>query len=385
MFDQTHFRAGSVWGRSALALVTTVAAIQAGARGAEQEPVIVEAIADGVAYLKGRQLPDGTWVELRHALGETSLAGLALVAGGERRDSPVVRAAAAQVRALAADSRQTYEVSLAVMFLDTLGEEIDSELIRNLGHRLAAGQCDDGSWSYQLDRGQARGDNSNTQFAALACWICRRHGADVDAAIGRVDGYFRTTANAEGGWGYRPGDRSTPSMTCAGLVALAARQGMALRRDREANHPLEGEQQRDDAAPRQPLEAGGDPVVRAALEYLERSLEDHANAPSPWGLYLYWSLERVGVIYGIDRIGELDWYVWGGRRLLREQAPDGSWGGKSVQTSFAILFLARANVASDLTTALEGWAGGKRPPRSGFMRVDRGRGDAAAAGQPPAE
>jgi hypothetical protein len=372
--DRTCHRSRRVWGRSARALLLALVTIPAGPRGGAEEPVIVEAIADGVAYLKSRQQPDGSWNEQGHPLGETALAGLALVAGGERRDAPVVRAAAAKVRALAVESRQTYDVSLAAMFLDTVGEEIDSELIRTLGHRLEAGQCTDGSWSYQLDLGQPKGENSNTQFAALACWICRRHGAAIDAAIGRVDGYFRASANAaEGGWGYRPGDGSTASMTCAGLVALAARQGMVLRRGRDAEHPLEGEQQRDDAAPRQPLEAGGDPVVRAALDYLGRQIGDEPSRGFGWGLYFYWSLERVGVIYGIDQIGGVDWYVWGGKRLLRAQKQDGSWEGKHVQTAFAVLFLARANVANDLTTALEGWAGGKPPPRSGFMRIDRGR------------
>jgi len=349
---------------------------------------IVAAIKEGVGALKEMQRPDGSWSEQGHPLGETALAGLALVAGGERRAHPDVGAAVRVVRELSATCRQTYDIALAAMFLDVIGDEADSERIRDFGRLLATGQCADGSWSYQLERGQRSGDNSNTQFAALACWICRRHGADLDATLGRVDGYFRATANhGPGGWGYKPGTGSTESMTCAGLVALAARQGLLFQRAREAKHPVDGEQQQDDGPPRQPLAAGGDPVVSEALAFLGRKLRDNADGEERWGLYFYWSLERVGVIYGINLIDGVDWYEWGSGRLLREQQPDGSWEGKGVETSFAILFLARANVAADLTTAIEGWAGEKPPARNGFLRVDRGRKPARgpAMDGPPAE
>lgn len=349
---------------------------------------IVAAIKEGVDALKEMQRPDGSWNEQGHPLGETALAGLALVAGGERRGHPDVGAAVRVVRELSATSRQTYDIALAAMFLDVIGDEADSERIRDFGQLLATGQCADGSWSYQLDRGQRSGDNSNTQFAALACWICRRHGADLDATLGRVDGYFRATANhGPGGWGYKPGNGSTESMTCAGLVALAARQGLLFQQAREANHPVDGEQQQDDGPPRQPLAAGGDPVVNEALAFLGRELRDNADGEERWGLYFYWSLERVGVIYGINLIDGVDWYEWGSGRLLRDQRPDGSWEGKGVETSFAILFLARANVAADLTTAIEGWAGEKPPARNGLFRIDRGRKPARgrAMDGPPAE
>src|SRR5262249_45899420 len=77
-------------------------------------------------------------------------------------------------------------------------------------------------------------DNSNTQFAILALWVGRRHGMPVDQALARVDMRFRTSQNADGGWGYRytahtgrPGKgNSTPTMTCAGLLGLAVSHGI---------------------------------------------------------------------------------------------------------------------------------------------------------------
>ena len=41
---------------------------------------------------------------------------------------------------------------------------------------------------------QMAGDNSNTQFAALALWVARRHGLPVDLALQRADRPMAGTA-----------------------------------------------------------------------------------------------------------------------------------------------------------------------------------------------
>src|SRR5262249_42171515 len=65
-------------------------------------------------------------------------------------------------------------------------------------------------------------------------------------------------------------------------------------------------------------------------------------------LYFLWCLERVGVIFGKERIGGVDWYDAGATALVRSQAGDGSWTIpgyiQSVNTSFAVLFLSKSNV-----------------------------------------
>src|SRR5205085_2135624 len=86
-------------------------------------------------------------------------------------------------------------------------------------------------------------DPSNTQFAALALWAGRRYGMPTQAALLRVDAYFRATQNRDGGWSYfpappaagpvpgapptlaTPGMGSTASMTCAGILGLALGHG----------------------------------------------------------------------------------------------------------------------------------------------------------------
>ncbi|AMV29774.1 hypothetical protein VT84_35605 [Gemmata sp. SH-PL17] len=75
-------------------------------------------------------------------------------------------------------------------------------------------------------------------------------------------------------------------------------------------------------------------------------------------LYFFWSLERVGVIYGVDKIGDVDWYDFGANALIATQRGDGSWVGRSghgtdVDTAFAILFLSRSNLVRDLAAKVQ--------------------------------
>jgi hypothetical protein len=75
---------------------------------------------------------------------------------------------------------------------------------------------------------------------------------------------------------------------------------------------------------------------------------------------MLWTLERVAVLYNLDEVDGKDWYHWGAEVLLDTQRADGSWhvGGypgnlPTVDTSFALLFLKRANLVRDLSKRLE--------------------------------
>ena len=324
------------------------------------------AIDRATGYLIQTQRQGGTWNSMAsHELGETSLAGMALLAGGKPANEPAVLAAATAVRKRAADDWTTYDTALAIMFLDRLGLPRDTELLGRLGQRLAGGQGGSGAWTYELQRGGGLGgDNSNTQFAALASWVSRRHGVGNDAMLQRLDQYFRNSFDQSiGGWGYSPGFGATPTMTCAGLVGIAIPKGANGRR------PAAG-----DGGRRGPA-AANDPMAKRALEALGIELKNADKDKSAGinsDLYFFWSLERVGVIYDVKDIGGVDWYRWGSRRLVDGQWPNGEWQGTSsskgwpfeqaIGTSFGILFLSRANVAADLTAAIGSGGGVGEPP-----------------------
>ena len=66
--------------------------------------------------------------------------------------------------------------------------------------------------------------------------------------------------------------------------------------------------------------------------------------------YLY-GLERTGILFGADKIGDHFWYPEGAKFLLKDQNADGSWGRRTKpedkdrithDTCFAILFLKKA-------------------------------------------
>jgi hypothetical protein len=287
---------------------------------------------------------------------------------------------------------------------DTLPQQIRNQLAR-----IPAGGARPGD--------VRRTDNSNTQFAILGLWVARRHGIPVERALARVAEHFRATQNPEGGWGYWFGAApvaahkmgmhgSTPSMTCAGLLGLAAASASSLRTGavttEAGGHAGKADKAQTigkDLHVRKGLMALGSSLIISPVEASpgpeavssdrRRQLLPAGSAPaadaqpqrravSPAGrggpgaafpfkigpskagkaYYFLWSLERVGVAYGLEKIGGKDWYTWGAAILLANQEDDGSWRGAYSQggpdTCFALLFLRRANLVKDLSASLQG-------------------------------
>jgi HEAT repeats/Prenyltransferase and squalene oxidase repeat len=234
------------------------------------------------------------------------------------------------------------------------------------------------------------GDNSNTQFATLALWVARRHKQPVDETLTRAEKRFRAMQHPDGGWGYTAGATTTPPMTCAGLLGLGIGHGVAddsaVRTDTKRSKKQERAKPKAKETARDPSR---DPAVRAGLVILGRMIAGpFADAhrtfnrgpppgvprgpgaalppglqgqldrePDPTDYYFLWSLERVGMVYGLKTLAKNDWYQWGADLIVRRQRSDGGWQGnyeKPVDTSFALLFLRRSNLASDLTTKLKG-------------------------------
>lgn len=376
--------------------------------------------------------------------GLNALIGLALLEAGTPANDPAIATIADRTRDSSYSAKETYNIALCLIFLERLGRPADVPLIQILGFRLIAGQTPKGGWGYEcirpvpgdtlqqlraglkvneLQTGDGRSepaptqrdpsakgrapakvhpealqyagtlaandaqsmtdDNSNTQFAVMGLWVARRHGLPVEAALQAVEARFLQTQLPSGDWSYGENERLTPSMTCAGLLAIAT--GIVRRDERRAAVTTKAETKIDPRATRSddpffnpPKPAAPAPVkgtadlreaaARRGMISLARYVGTHAS-PRGTGLfvtnsslgtrdlYFLWSLERVAVVYDLDRIGGVDWHAAGAADLLRVQAADGSWTGNeaerspSVATSLALLFLCKANLTRDLRAA----------------------------------
>src|SRR5438128_2198109 len=81
-------------------------------------------------------------------------------------------------------------------------------------------------------------------------------------------------------------------------------------------------------------------AVRAGLVFLGNLISQPPGERGPEGkdrpplsgtggddYYFLWSLERIGVIFGLKTIGDTDWYEYGLKYLQAQQRRDGSWRG----------------------------------------------------------
>lgn len=233
-------------------------------------------------------------------------------------------------------------------------------------------------------------DNSNTQFGLLALWASRKHGVPADAALDLVvERFIRTQNPNTGGWAYTATETNdgTASMTCAGLLGLST--GYARREERlqklaekdkkpepgpsdqpKSNDPffsppnkapVKGPARpapdRLDFAAARGMANLGAALVRSVQAGRGRLLHDTMTLGQA-DLYFFWSVERVGVIYGLDKIGGVDWYEAGAETIVRLQRADGSWpdsggGNAQVSTAFSLLFLSKSNVVRDLSQKVQ--------------------------------
>jgi hypothetical protein len=410
---------------------------------AEDSAAITGAIRRGTQYLRSRQRPGGSW---RHAeMGATALAGLTLLECGAAPDDRAVASAARYVRRTGIPCANTYSISLAILFLDRLGEPADVPLIESLTVRLLAGQNAEGGWSYgcpaippeetyrlttlllrrrqlvgrrgpppaappreprepapeirqqiaRLQRGPAAppgyGDNSNTQFATLALWVARRHGLPVADALARLAARYRKSQRPDGGWNYT----SAENMAAAAVPPPGGKPSPPALTTSMTCAGLLGLAVAHGAGAGGPSDIDKDDAIRDGLEALAAAPDNPLGGPKDppdhyffdgGSYYTLWSLERVGVVLGLTTLGGKDWYAGGARALVARQKTNGSWQGTyaagEADTCFALLFLCRSNLARDLSA---GVGGRIRDPGGPVLRTATARaqdGHAGAAGGP---
>jgi hypothetical protein len=248
-----------------------------------------------------------------------------------------------------------------------------------------------------IDHGMG-GDNSNTQFATMALWVGRRYGVPTQKALLRVNDHFRLEQCSNGGWAYSPNftgippgpggwpaGNATATMTCAGLLGLAAGHGANLDIRKAKDPDLESA----DVSKDRQLKAG---MVALAATVGKPTGWRGTGRPSialprlqDRDYYFLWSLERVAVTYDLQTIGKNDWYQWGAELLLANQAAGwhAAYSAGGADTCFALLFLKRTNLLRDLTAGLTGSKGlGERALISGGVggAALLGKGGAALAG-----
>jgi hypothetical protein len=104
------------------------------------------AIRKGVQYLA---TTNAAWLNQNQRLGVIALGGLTMMECKVQYNEPVLQKAADLTRALALSSDQTYDIALAILFLDRLANDRDKVLIQTLGARLIAGQESGGGFGYK--------------------------------------------------------------------------------------------------------------------------------------------------------------------------------------------------------------------------------------------
>ena len=116
---------------------------------------IDEAIRRGVTFLANTQQPQGNWTasgdhgSSEYNVGYTAFPALTMLECGVSPSYAGVQAAAQYVRIKAPKLDKTYEVALAILFLDKLGDPRDVPIIQSLTLRLIAGQTCSGGWAYR--------------------------------------------------------------------------------------------------------------------------------------------------------------------------------------------------------------------------------------------
>ncbi len=261
---------------------------------------VERAIRQGKQYLianKHRWLKDAPF-----EVGYAALPALALLEVGVPANDAIIGEAAAVVRRRGPMLRDTYEISLAILFLDRFGDPADGALIRSLALRLVAGQTSQWGWDYKCPLLPAELETPlQTMLERL-----------------RPEGQWETPLPREPGQGLV--DLAIP--LTAGKSDLKKRlDGVAKKKTMPSNlaMPLvlgDGSTTRD-LVKEFPAALRSLPIVDPMNKSRGGARDDNSN--TQFALLALWTARRHGVL--VDRS-----LLLGDRRFATSQNPDGSWG-----------------------------------------------------------
>jgi hypothetical protein len=377
------------------------------ALGRKEQQKVDQAIDKGVAYLKSVQNEDGTW---SHGTGKKSrleffkvgysaLAGLTLLECGVKPNDQAIQRTADFIRASEDRIEMTYDLALAILFLDRLdhgkGKRPDKELIQKLALRLVAGQKASGGWTYACTKltadeqeqllsllkkhkltsplkmqgvDQAKlvlpnNEEVSDKLKNLAVWR-----KDTDASNPNRDASESDNSNTQFAilalWVAKQYD--LPLDRTLALIVKRFRKGQnedgswgyladGQEMVKGVKHPTmtcagllglavgmglsnEAKLKSDKGQPR--LAATKDKQVKAGLDFLAEYI---GRFNKPWkkvsliDLYYIWSIERVAVIYNLPKIGDKNWYAWGAEMLVANQSDKGKWANGQYPDSTPVI------------------------------------------------
>jgi HEAT repeat protein len=327
-----------------------------------------KAIALGAEYLRQQVAalleprdPQTPRLDVRsYGTREVPIAVYAMLHAGVPHGDPVMKAGLEHI--LSVPIADTYNASIIALALADLDAARYATRLAEIGQWLADAQCENGQWSYSgpgravspnFEPGETEtgpggksrrkiriawseakrrpgGDNSNTQFAILGLRAAMEAGCEFPKAMWeRSLDWFQKAGDPYGGWGYVQESNAYWAMTCCGIVSYAICL-RALGKDEalKAGKPAE-------------VARIGAGLTWLSAHWTPRPTRGRGG--HGWGTYYdLYSIERVGMILGLQKIGDRDWYEEGKEGLLASQERSGSWGDNAVDTAFAILFLKKA-------------------------------------------
>ena len=359
---------------AASAPVTTSAPAGGPAPPAVSDSDVTAAIAKGVKFLYSRQdaaggLPSESGAE--YVGGVEALAALALLTAGE---GPADGRMARLLNYLSGQNPgHTYTRSLRAMVFSLLPGEDKRKLLAEDARWLVRQQQPSGGWGYGPASAMASlrpdwTDASNSQFALLGLREADDAGASVPAQNWqRAENYWRRSQNGDGGWGYQAdtGEHAPQRAASHGSMTAAGAATYFVFADKI------GPARENAFAPGKPR-IGGDLAfsreILQALAWLHDNYAVDRNPKYVWmpqvaHLYYYlFCLQRAGFSAGLASFGRNDHAAQTAELLLARQKPDGSWEGSVIDTSFALLCLAKAR-APIVISRLPVDPGRQRDPR----------------------
>lgn len=308
------------------------------------DEAIGEAIEKGVNHLLGRFDP------ATHALADTdtaaadggglnALAVYALIQCGQavaderldvRGKEMDAKIAAMKASRLRRGHAQTYATGIRATALALFNRPQDRSVLKQDVAALYQAHTQ-GSYTYAIDpaqrprqRTKSQWDNSNSQYGLLGVWAGAEAGVEVPSSYwSAVGAHWVETQLSDGTWSYAGDPGGSVSMTAAGLASLFVTHDWL-------------------DAPKYATRVGREPfspALQRGLNWLEQGGNALDLSGHHWSYTLY-GIERVGLASGFKYFGANDWYRRLAETVVAAQQSDGSWGD-TIDTSFALLFLAR--------------------------------------------